>query len=80
MTTNLQGMTVAEDGSTTQTAAIRAGDAIPIGLNEIHSFENTGSEPLELLVVGVARDMKKILDTVESPQFRESVQEPTRSL
>ena len=24
-------------------------------LNEAHSFENTGTEPLELMVVGVAR-------------------------
>jgi hypothetical protein len=24
-------------------------------LNEVHSIENTGSEPLELMVVGVAR-------------------------
>lgn len=40
-----------------ETAAIHKGDAIPIQLSEMHGFENTGSEPLEFMVVGVARDM-----------------------
>jgi mannose-6-phosphate isomerase-like protein (cupin superfamily) len=46
-----------------ETAPIRMGDAIPIHLNESHSFENTGNQPLEFLVVGVARDMTKNLET-----------------
>jgi mannose-6-phosphate isomerase-like protein (cupin superfamily) len=41
----------------TETAAIRAGDAIPVDLRQSKSFANSGSEPLELMVIGVARDM-----------------------
>jgi mannose-6-phosphate isomerase-like protein (cupin superfamily) len=39
-----------------ETAPIRAGDAIPIRIGESSVFANTGSEPLELFVMGVARD------------------------
>jgi mannose-6-phosphate isomerase-like protein (cupin superfamily) len=35
---------------------IRTGDAIPIRIGESSVFANTGSEPLELFVMGVARD------------------------
>jgi len=34
-------------------------------LNETHALENTGSEPLELMIVGVARDTMKNLETTE---------------
>src|SRR6202011_830732 len=37
-----------------ETAAIQSGDAICVQLNEVHSFENSGSEPLEFMVIGVA--------------------------
>jgi mannose-6-phosphate isomerase-like protein (cupin superfamily) len=48
-----------------ETASIGAGDAIPVQLREAHAFSNTGSEPLEFMVVGVARDRNnKELDTV----------------
>jgi mannose-6-phosphate isomerase-like protein (cupin superfamily) len=43
-------------GGEGETAAIHQGDAIPIQLSEAHSFENTGSQPLEFMIVGVARD------------------------
>src|SRR5437667_2936951 len=46
-----------------ETAAIQTGDAIPIQLSEGHTFANTGSQPLEFLIVGVARDKNKELDT-----------------
>ena len=39
-----------------ETAPIRTGDAIPIRIGESSVFANTGSEPLELFVMGVARD------------------------
>jgi mannose-6-phosphate isomerase-like protein (cupin superfamily) len=39
-----------------ESAPIVSGDAVPIQLNEVHSFENTGSEPLELMIVGIARE------------------------
>ncbi len=48
-----------------ETAPIRAGDAIPIQLGDVHSFENTSSEPLELMVVGVSRTAEKRVDVVE---------------
>jgi mannose-6-phosphate isomerase-like protein (cupin superfamily) len=48
-----------------ETATVRAGDAIPIYLNEIHGVENAGGEPLELMLIGVARDMSKNLETFE---------------
>jgi mannose-6-phosphate isomerase-like protein (cupin superfamily) len=37
-------------------ASIKTGDAVPIQLGEESHFENAGSEPLELLVIGVAKD------------------------
>ena len=48
-----------------ETAPIQTGDAIPIQLSEGHSFVNTGAQPLEFLIVGVARDKAKELDTVD---------------
>jgi mannose-6-phosphate isomerase-like protein (cupin superfamily) len=48
-------------------AAIRSGDAVPILLNQTKSFENTGAAPLELLVVGVARDVTRKFDVVPAP-------------
>jgi mannose-6-phosphate isomerase-like protein (cupin superfamily) len=56
------------DGAATvanETAPIRSGDAIPIQLAEAHSFENTGTQPLEFLIVGVSRDSNRRIDTVD---------------
>jgi mannose-6-phosphate isomerase-like protein (cupin superfamily) len=47
-----------------ESAPISPGDAVPIFLNEIHSFDNPSAQPLELMIVGVART-KWALDTVE---------------
>jgi mannose-6-phosphate isomerase-like protein (cupin superfamily) len=52
-----------------ETAAIHAGDAIPIQLSEVHSFENTGSEPLEFMIVGVSVDANKRVDTTDVPNL-----------
>jgi len=49
--------TVTVKGAASDTASIRTGDAIPIKIGESSSFTNTGSEPLELFVMGVAKDM-----------------------
>jgi mannose-6-phosphate isomerase-like protein (cupin superfamily) len=49
----------------TETAPIRAGDAIPIQLNDVHSFENNSGEMLELMVVGISRDNEKRVDVVD---------------
>jgi mannose-6-phosphate isomerase-like protein (cupin superfamily) len=48
----------------TETAPIRTGDAVPIQLNQTKSFENTGTAPLELLVVGVVKDVARKHDVV----------------
>ncbi len=50
-----------------ETAAIRPGDAVPIQLNETKSFENAGTSPLELLVVGIVRDANRKFDVVQPP-------------
>jgi uncharacterized RmlC-like cupin family protein len=65
------GVTIAAEGSNTEAAPIRAGDAIPIQLSEVHSFENTGTEPLEFMIVGVSRDSNRRIDSIDvqsSPQ------------
>ena len=58
-------VTVAAENRGSESASIRAGDAVHIQLNEAHFFENTGSEPLELMIVGVSRDTTRRIDTVE---------------
>jgi mannose-6-phosphate isomerase-like protein (cupin superfamily) len=50
-----------------ETAAIKAGDAIPIDLGQAHSFTQTGAEPLELLIVGIARDMGAKERLIDAP-------------
>ena len=49
--------TLSVKGPVTGTAPVRRGDAIPIRLGETSQFTNTGSAPLELFVMGVARDV-----------------------
>ena len=44
-------------GAASETAPVKTGDAIPIKIGESSLFTNTGSEPLELFVMGVAKDM-----------------------
>ena len=58
-------VTVSAEGSVSETVPIQAGDAIPIQLNDVHSFQNTGSEPLEFLIVGVSRDSHRRVDSVD---------------
>jgi mannose-6-phosphate isomerase-like protein (cupin superfamily) len=58
------------EGSATvgqETAAIKAGDAVPIRVGESKAFSNTGTAPLEFLVVGIARDMNKKNDMLATP-------------
>jgi mannose-6-phosphate isomerase-like protein (cupin superfamily) len=59
-------VTVSTTGSQSETAAIKSGDAIPIQLNELHSFANTGGEPMELMIVGVSRDSNRRVDSVDA--------------
>lgn len=45
-----------------ETASIRTGDAVPVRFGEPHGFRNTGSEDLELMIIGIALE-KGVLDT-----------------
>ena len=51
------GGSISVTGVESGTAAVRAGDAIPVRIGEATRFTSTGSVPLELFVMGVARDM-----------------------
>lgn len=62
-----RGNATVSERDQSETAAIQEGDAIPIQLNEVHSFENTGTEPLEFIIVGVSRDSTRRVDLVEVP-------------
>jgi mannose-6-phosphate isomerase-like protein (cupin superfamily) len=59
------GVMVAAEGGSPDVAPIKAGDAIPIQLNEVHAFENTGSEPLEFMIIGVSRDSNRKIDSID---------------
>jgi len=48
--------TITVRGTASEKASIRAGDAIPIRIGESTQFASTGSGPLELFVMGVAKD------------------------
>lgn len=55
------------DGSGTVTvgdesASIEKGDAVPIRLGEVHSFQNAGPLELEFMIIGIAAE-KDVLDT-----------------
>ena len=47
-----------------ESVSVKAGDAIPVFLNEVHSVENHGANDLEIMIVGIART-KWSLDTTE---------------
>jgi mannose-6-phosphate isomerase-like protein (cupin superfamily) len=46
-----------------ETAAIHKGDAVPVLLNEAHSFKNDSSQDLEFMILGIATQ-KGVLETV----------------
>lgn len=51
---------LAGDGKVTvesETAPIKTGDAVPILMSQQNSFSNTGSGPLEFMILGIARDL-----------------------
>jgi mannose-6-phosphate isomerase-like protein (cupin superfamily) len=49
--------TISLAGTNAGTAGVRAGDAIPVRVGETTRFTSTGAGPLELMVMGVAKDM-----------------------
>jgi mannose-6-phosphate isomerase-like protein (cupin superfamily) len=54
----------------TETAAIQTGDAVPVRLDEAQGFTNTGTEPLEFLIVGVAKDFAAKDALMNAPRGR----------
>jgi mannose-6-phosphate isomerase-like protein (cupin superfamily) len=46
-------------GSAGETASIKATDAVPVNLGDVHSFANTGNSPLEFMIVGISVDGHK---------------------
>jgi len=40
-----------------ETAAIHSGDAVPVDIGQTRTLKATGAQPLELMVIGVARDL-----------------------
>jgi mannose-6-phosphate isomerase-like protein (cupin superfamily) len=48
-----------------EVAPVHNGDAVPVDLSETHAIENTGRQPLELMVVGICSSEDKIIDTVD---------------
>jgi len=50
-----------------ETASIHSGDVVPVRLNESRAFKNTGSDPLEFLIIGVAKDMNSKATLMASP-------------
>ena len=47
------------DGTVTigaETAAIHTGDVVPVRLNERQTFTTSGSEPIEFMIIGIAKD------------------------
>jgi mannose-6-phosphate isomerase-like protein (cupin superfamily) len=53
-------------GGAAETAPIKEGDAIPVQLGEAHSAANTGTDPLEFMIIGVSRDAAKRVDSVDA--------------
>jgi len=51
-----------------ETVEIRTGDAVPIRLNEVHSFLSAGPADLEMMIFGISTQ-KNVLDTqLDSPE------------
>lgn len=63
-----------------ETAPIKTGDAIPVRVGETKAFANTGTTPLELLVVGVAGDMNRKNHLLATPPQRVGGARPGRGL
>lgn len=50
-------------------ASIRSGDAVAIDLGQSSAFSNETAEPLELMIVGVARDMAAKTSLLQQPRL-----------
>ena len=57
-------------GATAETAPLKTGDALAVRIGETSMFTNTGSEPLELFVMGVAKDTAAKTQVLANPNQR----------
>jgi uncharacterized cupin superfamily protein len=58
------------EGSVTingESAPIKAGDAVPVDLNQAATIAQSGGAPLELLAIGVAKDMAAKMTYLQQP-------------
>ncbi len=65
--------TVSGNGAVTlgsEASTIHAGDVMPVQLNEVREIKNSGSDPLEFLVIGVAKDMSAKETLMATPPRR----------
>jgi mannose-6-phosphate isomerase-like protein (cupin superfamily) len=53
-----------------ETSTIHSGDVMPVQLNEAREIKNSGSEPLEFLIIGVAKDMNAKETLMATPPRR----------
>jgi quercetin dioxygenase-like cupin family protein len=53
----------------TERANLRSGDAVSIDVGQSSAFSNETAEPLELMIVGVARDMAAKTSLLNQPRF-----------
>jgi mannose-6-phosphate isomerase-like protein (cupin superfamily) len=53
-----------------ETETVRPGDGVPVDIRQVRSFAQTGSEPLEMMVVGIAKDMKSKIAMMDAPRPR----------
>ena len=58
-------VTIAGQRGESETVAIKTGDAVPIDIGDVHSFQNSGSAPLEFMIVGISSEgTHKSVDSV----------------
>ena len=62
--------TVTVKGANAETAPVKTGDALAVRIGETSMFTNTGSEPLEVFVMGVAKDMATKQQLLTNPNLR----------
>jgi mannose-6-phosphate isomerase-like protein (cupin superfamily) len=53
-----------------ETSTIHAGDVMPVQLNEVREIKNSGTDPLEFLIIGVAKDMASKETLMNTPPRR----------
>ena len=51
-----------------ETAPIKAGDGIPVDIGQTRSFAQTGTEPLEFMIYGFAKDMDAKIAMMSAPR------------